>query len=280
MGILKAATNVTPNGIKNWFNSNTSKEHAFNLVDFRHWTKDFARGHHFLMGIGDLPLYDKSISRTLASSEFSPHLSVYVSATSLPTSDFNIGFALLQKGNIAYRYPMDKIFSPWTVTFLCDSNHLLRNTFLQWQERIFDTKHKTHQVPSRYLCNQLWVGQLSPNSNCPLISCVFRGAWPSGVGAVKLEQADAGISTFDVTFSYNYYEYAHVDGDDALQAMEKRLASVGGNKSTKGGVKGFAKKLLTSELDFIKSRVGAAKCKLQKLKTAPASSGLLPDIGF
>jgi hypothetical protein len=192
--------------------------------------------------------------------------------------------SVLQKGNVSWRYPMDKIYPPWTVTFYCDSNHLLRNTFLQWQERIFDTTQKTHTPAANWKSNQLWVGQISSDTDCPITSCVFRGAWPSVVSAIRLDQAEAGISTFEVTFSYDYYEYAHVDSNDALQAMKSKLEASRGNASNGTGSirdpKGFVKGLVKDEVNFLKNRVQSAKCELDKLKSAPASSGLLPDISL
>ena len=100
----------------------------------------------------------------------------------------------------------DRTFADWSITVLNDTNFKLRNAFERWQNGInnmSDNEGLTNPVDYQV---DAFVDHLDRNGNT-IKSYTLRGAFPTSVGGIPLdyETTDA-IETFDVTFSYQYFE--------------------------------------------------------------------------
>ena len=100
----------------------------------------------------------------------------------------------------------DRTFDEWSITVLNDTNFKLRNAFERWQNGINNmTDNEGLTNPVDYQVDA-FVDHLDRNGNT-IKSYTLRGAFPTSVGGIPLdyETTDA-IETFDVTFSYQYFE--------------------------------------------------------------------------
>ena len=100
----------------------------------------------------------------------------------------------------------DRTFADWSITVLNDTNFKLRNAFERWQNGINNmTDNEGLSNPVDYQVDA-FVDHLDRNGNT-IKSYTLRGAFPTSVGGIPLdyETTDA-IETFDVTFSYQYFE--------------------------------------------------------------------------
>ena len=100
----------------------------------------------------------------------------------------------------------DREIPNWTITVLNDTSFKLRNAFERWQNGInnmSDNEGLTNPVDYQV---DAFVDHLDRNGNT-IKSYTLRGAFPTSVGGIPLdyETTDA-IETFDVTFSYQYFE--------------------------------------------------------------------------
>ena len=99
----------------------------------------------------------------------------------------------------------------WTVTFMNDTDFMIRNAIERWSNGINDFANATGvTTPSEYQTD-LFVEQLDRDDTI-LKTYIFRNAWPTSVGQIDLssEQADA-IETFDVTWRYQHFEASGVN---------------------------------------------------------------------
>ena len=100
----------------------------------------------------------------------------------------------------------DRTIDAWSVTVYNDTNFRLRNAFERWQNGINNmTDNEGLTNPVDYQVDA-FVDHLDRNGNT-IKSYTLRGAFPTSVAAIGLdyETTDA-IETFDVTFSYQYFE--------------------------------------------------------------------------
>lgn len=95
-------------------------------------------------------------------------------------------------------------FSEWSVQFLCDENHTIRNTFLDWQRVAYETKDLLFRK-SNYK-KSAKVRQIGGDGVIATAAVEFHGLFPSNVGPVAFDQTGGSFCTFDVSFSYDYHE--------------------------------------------------------------------------
>lgn len=100
----------------------------------------------------------------------------------------------------------DRIFSPWSIQIVNDTNFALRNAFEQWMDLI--NSHKTNISPSNIGYFQDWkVEQLDRNDGI-LATYHLRGCWPIQVSDIQLSfDAQDQIEEFNVTLEYQYWEH-------------------------------------------------------------------------
>ena len=136
--------------------------------------------------------------------------SFLVRASSLPAnslSEIEIPF----RGRKIYIAGDREFADPWTVTFMNDTDFMIRNAMERWANGINDLELNTGvTLPSDYQ-SDLIVEQMD-RDDVILKSYIFRSAWPTEVTAIDLtsDAADA-IEEFDVTWRYQHFEASGVN---------------------------------------------------------------------
>jgi len=99
----------------------------------------------------------------------------------------------------------------WTVTFMNDTDFMVRNSIELWMNGINDLAEATGVTALADYQTDLQVEQLDRDDTI-LKSYIFRSAWPTSLSAIELtnDQADA-IETFEVTWRYQHFEASSVN---------------------------------------------------------------------
>ena len=106
----------------------------------------------------------------------------------------------------------DRTFDdPWTVTFMNDTDFMVRNAMERWSNGINDLAEGTGVIAPADYQTDLFVEHLDRDDTI-LKSYIFRNAWPTTISAIELanEAADA-IETFDVEWRYQQFEASGVN---------------------------------------------------------------------
>ena len=94
----------------------------------------------------------------------------------------------------------------WTVTFMNDTDFMIRNAMERWSNGINDLADNTGVIAPADYQTDLTVEQLDRDDTI-LKSYIFRNAYPLTIGDIALSSAEAGeIETFEVTWRYQHYE--------------------------------------------------------------------------
>ena len=112
---------------------------------------------------------------------------------------------LLYHGQPVY-FAGNRTFEPWTVTIINDTDFTIRDSFERWMNGINAHSANTGLTNPVDYQSDLLVDQLDRDESV-IKRYTFRGAFPTVVGPITLDydQRDQ-IETFDVTFSYQYWE--------------------------------------------------------------------------
>ena len=99
----------------------------------------------------------------------------------------------------------------WTVTFMNDTDFMVRNAMELWMNGINDLAEATGVTALADYQTDLQVEQLDRDETI-LKSYIFRRAWPTSLSAIDLtnDQADS-IETFEVTWRYQHFEASSVN---------------------------------------------------------------------
>ena len=136
--------------------------------------------------------------------------SFLVTASSLPAQTL-AEIAIPFRGRQIY-IAGDRTFEdPWTVTFMNDTDFMIRNAMERWSNGINDLAEGTGVIAPADYQTDLTVEHLDRDDTI-LKSYIFRSAWPTSVAAIDLtnEAADA-IETFEVTWRYQHFEASGVN---------------------------------------------------------------------
>lgn len=180
---------------------------SINLKTFRQITNGFARNHHFNIGIidwRDLAITDPTIGKivgTLAT----PMLSLFCSSTALPTKSIASERIPIHYGIPGIQVARNVEYSPWRVTFYGDELMLLRFFFLRWMELINNTKNQSYSLPTKYKSTLAYAALLTPQ-DIPCHVFTFKGLFPIQVSQLILQQQDTSVTTFEVEFSYDFFQ--------------------------------------------------------------------------
>jgi len=100
----------------------------------------------------------------------------------------------------------DRTIEAWTVTAYNDTNFRLKNAFERWQNGINNmTDNEGLTNPVDYQVDA-FIDHLDRNGNT-IKSYTLRGAFPTSIGAIGLDYETVDqIETFEVSFSYQYFE--------------------------------------------------------------------------
>lgn len=122
----------------------------------------------------------------------------------------------------------DRTFADWTITVMNDEDFAIRSMFENWSNKInslVSNRNSAGQQPLNYKC-EAFVHQYgkagidSPNSKDGGIirSYKFAGLFPTTIDAIALDWDNTNaVQTFDVTFSYDYWEPEYFGGGEAYQ---------------------------------------------------------------
>jgi hypothetical protein len=100
----------------------------------------------------------------------------------------------------------DRSFEPWTVTILNDTGFEVRDAMERWMNGMNAHAANTGlKNPADYQVD-LVVDQLDRDESV-IKRYNFRGAFPTEIAAIELSyDQGAEVETFDVTFTYQYWE--------------------------------------------------------------------------
>lgn len=169
----------------------------FNVERFKSaLTNGGARPNQFMVQLS-FPTYVATAATAVARAPF------LVSIAELPGQTVNP--AIVQYRGREVKFAGDRIYAPWTITVLNDSDLSIRNACEEWMNGMDDLIAKTgFLAPSVYQRN-LNVFQLDRNGNT-LKSYTLASAFPIEVSPVALDfGANDQISQFTCTFQYQYF---------------------------------------------------------------------------
>lgn len=122
------------------------------------------------------------------------------------------------------KVPGDRTFADWTVTFISDEAHALRDSFLQWAERIKTSDYNSDTLRAGDAAAFDYTASLSvthlKSDGKPSRTYKLAEAFPTEVGAIELSyDSTDSLSEFSVTFQYHWMtaesDVSEVD-DDAI----------------------------------------------------------------
>ena len=120
-------------------------------------------------------------------------------------------------------------FSEWNCTFLCTNNNSnVRNTLLNYMMSEYDLNAGQNKS-LKYKLDQVSVYQLNYVDNKVVSGVSFRGLYPSNIGAMSFDQSGGSLVTFDVSFTYDYFDFE--PGGSSSGSRN------GGNPNSSGGFK-------------------------------------------
>lgn len=100
----------------------------------------------------------------------------------------------------------DRVFEPWSILVINDTNFVLRDAFERWMNYINGHTTNTGEVtPSNYFADAT-VYQLDKDGN-EVKGYTFRGLWPTNVSAIEVSyDAENAIEEFTVELQVQYWE--------------------------------------------------------------------------
>jgi hypothetical protein len=170
---------------------------TFNVERFKSaLTNGGARPNQFAVQLS-YPTYVTGQSTAVARSPF------LVSVAELPGQTVNP--AIVQYRGREVKFVGDRIYAPWTITVLNDSEMSIRNAIEEWMGGMEDYATKLGRLqPSEYQ-RDLDVFQLDRNGNV-LKSYKLVNAFPVDLSPVALDfGANDQISQFQVTWQYQHF---------------------------------------------------------------------------
>ena len=174
---------------------------GFNLDSMIGAYKDFARGY----------LFYARINGPVEIGKDHPYL---VQSTTLPTQTIE-PITTNWQGN-EYKIGGVNTFGDFSITFKSDVTQNIRTNFLKWMEMIHNPVTNIHGKPDEYF-GTIDLTQINTEGN-EIMSYSLINAWPSSVGEITLGYESKEISTFDVTFAYQYHVVDKIYGGSVSAA--------------------------------------------------------------
>lgn len=133
--------------------------------------------------------------------------SLLVTGAAIPAS--NVNPAIIQYRGREIKLAGERIFDPWTITIVNDSEFSLRSKFEEWMDGMNNRLENTAEAlrPSEYQ-SELIVRHLDRNDRpLPKGTYTLRGAFPINMSEIALQYAQNDIfEEFTVTFQYTDYQ--------------------------------------------------------------------------
>lgn len=99
----------------------------------------------------------------------------------------------------------------WSVTFINDTDFMIRNAIERWSNGINDLAEGTGVIAPADYQTDLFVEQLDRDDTV-LKSYIFRNAWPLTVAQIDLSAETTNtIEEFEVTWRYQHFEASGVN---------------------------------------------------------------------
>ena len=136
--------------------------------------------------------------------------SFLVKASNLPAQ--TIGeIAVPFRGRSIYMAGDREFADPWSVTFINDTDFMIRNAMERWSNGINDLAEGTGVIAPADYQTDLFVEQLDRDDTV-LKSYIFRNAWPLTVAQIDLSAETTNtIEEFEVTWRYQHFEASGVN---------------------------------------------------------------------
>jgi hypothetical protein len=114
------------------------------------------------------------------------------------------------------KFAGDRVFAPWTVSVLNDSDFSIRTAMEQWMNGMEDLVNKTGRLnPSDYQ-RDLEVFQLDRNGRV-LKGYKLRSAFPTNISPIGVDfQANDQISQFTCTWAYQTFTVTNAGSQQIL----------------------------------------------------------------
>lgn len=172
----------------------------FNVETFKaSLTNGGARPNQFMVQMS-FPTYVTTAATAVARAPF------LVNIAELPGQTVNP--AIVQYRGREVKFAGDRIFAPWTITVLNDSDFSIRNSLEEWMNGMDDYVAKVGRLSPYEYQRDLQVFQLDRNGN-RLKSYNLTNAFPIEVSPVALDfGANDQISQFTCTFQYQHFTTA------------------------------------------------------------------------
>lgn len=162
----------------------------FNLNAFKSTYRDYARGYLF---------YAKINSNTY----FNDINSYLVKTTTLPATNIDQIEAAWQ-GHV-YKLAATPTYDDLTITFNVDIHHELHDKMMRWSTYLNNPIDNMHGLPSGGIYfSDITLKQLN-GQGMTIKTFILNEAWPKTVGEISLDYTAKEVSSFDVTFAYQYH---------------------------------------------------------------------------
>lgn len=115
------------------------------------------------------------------------------------------------RGRSIYMAGDREFADPWSVTFINDTDFMIRNAMERWSNGINDLAEGTGVISPADYQTDLFVEQLDRDDTV-LKSYIFRNAWPLTVAQIDLSTETTNeIEEFEVTWRYQHFEASGVN---------------------------------------------------------------------
>ena len=133
-------------------------------------------------------------------------MSLLVTGAALPAS--NVNPAIIQYRGREVKLAGERIFDPWTITVVNDSEFSLRRPFEEWMNGLNDRNNNEGILTPREYQADITVEHLDRNDEV-LQGCRYtlRNSFPIQMSEIALQYAQNDIfEEFTVTFQYTHYD--------------------------------------------------------------------------
>lgn len=128
--------------------------------------------------------------------------SFMIEAAQLPSS--SVGTIEIPFRGRRLKVAGDRVFEPWTVTVINDTEFKIRDEMEKWMNAIANHADAGGtQNPELYFAD-LRVEQFDRDESV-IKTYTFKDAWPSDISAIDLSYADDNIERFQITWQYQYW---------------------------------------------------------------------------
>jgi len=137
-----------------------------------------------------------------------PSYSLLVTGAALPAS--NVNPAIIQYRGREIKMAGERIFDPWTITIVNDSNFTLRRPMEEWMNGMNDRTTNEGVLTPRDYQADLIVEHLDRNDEVlPGGTYTLKNSFPINMSEIALQYAQNDIfEEFTVTFQYTHYDVA------------------------------------------------------------------------